>query len=155
FLFKNHIKKAIVFQLLMALLVVPKLIPDLYNQFLVKNDWSQLPDQILSVKFKETPNIYWIQPDGYVNQETLENKLYNSKSDLYNWLRDNRFKVYNGFRSNYPASLVSNASIFAMKHHYFGSTPFSSIEMPGARTVINGNNSVIEILKNNGYTNYF
>ncbi|MFV0541274.1 MAG: sulfatase-like hydrolase/transferase [Aestuariibaculum sp.] len=155
FLLKNHLKKVIVFQLLMALLVAPRLIPNLYNQFLTTDNWLHLPDDILSVKFKETPNIYFIQPDGHVNQKTLENELYKSSSDLYEWLKENHFKVYDGFRSNYPSSVVSNASIFAMKQHYFGETFFPAIEMPRVRTVINGSNSVISILKNNGYANYF
>lgn len=155
FLLSNQLKKVLVFQVLMALLVAPKLIPDLYNQYLLKNNWEALPDQITSVKFKEKPNVYLLQPDGYVNRKTLENPLYSSSSNLYEWLETNSFKVYDNFRSNYPASLVSNASMFGMKQHYFGETPFPALEMPRARWVINGNNSVIDIFRNNGYTNYF
>lgn len=152
---KKHLKKAIVFQLLMALLVVPKILPDIYNQFFATYNWTNLPDNILSVQLKEKPNIYFIQPDGYVSENTLRNQLYNSSSDLYDWLENNQFEVYDNFRSNYPSSLVSNASVFTMKHHYFGEVFSPSSEMPRARAIINGNNSVIEILKNNGYENYF
>ncbi|MFL1011267.1 sulfatase-like hydrolase/transferase [Flavisericum labens] len=155
FLLKNYLKKVIVFQLLMALLVVPKLVPDLYNHFLTNDNWTNLPDDILSVKLKEKPNIYFIQPDGYVNKKTLENQLYGSTSILYDWLEDNGFKVYDNFRSNYSASLISNSSIFSMKQHYFGDALFPSIEMPRARVIISGKNSVVEILKDNGYINYF
>lgn len=154
FLLKKHLKKVIVFQLIMALMVIPKLIPELYKQFFTTDDWKVLKDSIESVKLQEKPNIYLVQPDGYVNKKTMENGLYRSRSPLYDWLELNEFKVYNDFRSNYPTTLVSNSSMFTMKHHYFGTT-FSSIEMTRARETINGDNSVIEILKNNGYINYF
>ncbi|WP_370476810.1 sulfatase-like hydrolase/transferase [Tamlana flava] len=155
FLLKKHLKKVIVFQFIMALLVAPKLIPDVYNQFFTKDEWKHLPDNIVEAKFKRTPNIYVVQPDGYVSQKTLENGLYKSRSGLYGWLEENNFKVYHDFRSNYPSTLVANASFFSMKHHYFGETLFPSLEMPRAREIINGNNSVIKILQNNGYKSYF
>ena len=155
FLLKKHLKKAIVFQLLMAFLVVPKLILVLYSHFLTKDNWKNLPDNIGNVKLIEKPNIYFIQPDGYVSKKTLENKVYQSSSDLYNWLENKDFHVYHDFRSNYSSTLVSNASLFTMKHHYFGETLLPAMEMPRARSILNGDNSVIDILHNNGYQSYF
>lgn len=118
-------------------------------------DWAHLPDSIVEAKFKETPNIYMIQPDGYVARNMMEGELYNFQNPFYNWLENNDFKVYDRFRSNYPASLTSNSSLFAMKQHRFGDMLFPTIEMPNARDFIAGNSNAVDILKNNGYTNFF
>lgn len=85
----------------------------------------------------------------------MESELYNFNNSFYDWLEDNGFKIYPNFRSNYPASLTSNSSMFAMKQHRFGKVLFPSIDMPNARDLIAGNNSAIEILKRNGYSNFF
>jgi hypothetical protein len=117
--------------------------------------WLQQPDAIENVKLQSQPNIYLIQPDGYVAKEVLEKAPYNFKSDLYDWLSANDFKVYDGFRSNYPASLTSNASLFGMKQHKFASMLLPEIEMANAREVITTSNPVISIFKSNNYRTYF
>lgn len=120
-----------------------------------KMEWAQLPDSIGEVKFNERPNIYMIQPDGYVGRNMMKSSLYNFESPLYGWLEDNGFKVYDGFHSNYPASLTSNSSLFSMKQHHFGNMLFPTIEMPNARDFISGKSNASQILKRNGYSNFF
>ncbi len=120
-----------------------------------KNTWIQPSDSIEEVVFKTKPNIYMIQPDGYVSRETMEDALYNYENSFYDWLSKEDFKIYKDFRSNYPASLNSNASLFSMQHHYFGSTLMPDFEMPYARECISGDNPVIRIFKNNGYHTSF
>ncbi|WP_417874049.1 sulfatase-like hydrolase/transferase [Xanthomarina gelatinilytica] len=117
--------------------------------------WAMLPDSIEKATFKTTPNIYMIQPDGYVGKDMMESELYNFNNPFYGWLENNGFKVYNDFRSNYPASLTSNSSMFSMKQHRFGEVLFPSIDMPNARDIIAGNNAAITTLRNNGYKNFF
>uniref|UniRef100_UPI00404A2D95 hypothetical protein n=1 Tax=Gelidibacter sp. TaxID=2018083 RepID=UPI00404A2D95 len=117
--------------------------------------WTVTPDKIENTLFINKPNIYIIQPDGYVAQNVLENEPYNYSSDLYDWLNQSSFKIYHDFRSNYPASLTSNASMFAMKQHYFNDAIFPTFELPNARGIITGNNSAIATLKHNDYKTYF
>ena len=118
-------------------------------------EWTELPDNIRQAKFKKTPNIYMIQPDGYVAEEMMAGNLYHFDNPLYGWLKEEGFKVYDNFRSNYPASLTSNSSMLSMRQHRFGKALFPSIEMPHAREVLAGNNNVIKIFKNNGYATFF
>jgi len=117
--------------------------------------WTELAVDIKDVKFKETPSIYVIQPDGYVNRSTMEDSLYKHQTDFFDWLDARDFTQYNAFRSNYAASIPSNASMFSMQHHYYGETFFSELEMPMGREVISGQNTVNHILQNNGYKTYF
>lgn len=150
----SHYKKLLVLVLLMSIIPTVNCAIKLIEQQQSQN-WANLPDSIEEAKFKETPNIYMIQPDGYAGKDVMEGKLYHFNNPFYSWLKDDGFKIYNNFRSNYPASLTSNSSMFAMKQHHFGKTLFPSIEMPLARDFISGNNSAIQILKKNGYSNFF
>jgi hypothetical protein len=112
------------------------------------NEWRKLPDDIESVVFKERPNIYYIQPDGYASPPNLESPLYNfDNSEFNSFLKASGFKTYNSFRSNYYSTLLSNSSMFAMKHHY---TP-GYMDPYGAREVIISDNPVLRILKHNKY----
>ena len=151
--YKNHFK-IILLILLMTIIPVLKNAVHLYEHY-KGSDWLQFPTDMKEVKFVNLPNVYIIQPDGYASKAMMESELYNYKSDLYAWLEHNDFKVYNNFRSNYPASLASNASTFAMKHHYFGQSFFNTLEVPNARDVIVGDNPVIDTFKKNGYSTYF
>lgn len=148
-----HLKK------FLLVLIVVSIMPLIKNSINIYEDitataWTAQPDRILDVTFKKTPNIYMIQPDGYISRPSMEKAPYSYKNIMYSWLESNNFKVYDGFRSNYPASLASNASMFAMKHHYFDNSLFPSIEMPNAREVI-VNNDVVKVLKNNNYKTFF
>ena len=152
-LFKHH-KKLIVLLLFMSIMPIVKCIIHIYEHS-ASLSWTTLPDDINSIVLKHTPNIYIIQPDGYVSQSILESEPYNHKSDLYNWLKGNEFKVYDDFRSNYPASLASNASMFSMKQHRFEGMFNPTLELPNARSVINGENPVLEILQAHNYHTSF
>jgi len=149
----DHYKKIIVIMAIMALLPLFKCIIHI-SEDIRPSYWTKPTDDIMNVVFRQKPNVYMIQPDGYVSREVLEQLPYNYKTDFYDWLSNNDFKVYKNFRSNYPASLTSNASMFAMKHHYFDDIMFPAIEMPNARETIM-NNNVVSIFKNNGYDTFY
>ena len=103
----------------------------------------------MQTKFNKFPNIYIIQPDGYVNFSELAKDPYNFDNEKFeSYLEDKNFKLYKNFRSNYTSTILSNGSMFGMKHHYKGEYLF------GAREVIAGNNPVIETLKNNEYETF-
>lgn len=150
----SHFKKLLVIILLMSILPTINCIIKIVEHE-QKMEWAELPDAIENAKFKKTPNIYLIQPDGYVGKDMMENDLYHFNNPLYGWLENNDFKVYDNFRSNYPASLTSNSSMFAMKQHRFGKVLFPSIDMPNSRDIIAGDNAAIATLRNNGYNNFF
>ena len=117
--------------------------------------WMKQSDSIESIKFKKKPNIYFIEPDGYTGEEIMLSLPYNYKNAMYTWLENNSFTVYKNTRSNYPITLVSNASMFSMKHHYFGNNLFGEYEVENSRRIIVGNNPVISIFKNNNYKTFF
>ena len=151
-LFVKHLKKIIIFQFLLAIIVATKLIPDLYRHFTYSSDWMIQPDNIEQTVFKKKPNVYIIQPDGYANFSELKDDNYNfDNSDFENFLRANAFNLYYNFRSNYNSTLSSNSSMFAMKHHYFNNPKPGINELYNSRDIIVGDNPVISIFENNGY----
>lgn len=117
--------------------------------------WVEVAADIKDIQFKSTPNIYVIQPDGYVNQTMLSGPLYQHQTDFFSFLDSKNFTLYDHFRSNYPASIPSNASMFSMQHHYYGDTFFSDLEMPMGREVVSGQNTTNYVLQKNGYKTYF
>ena len=154
-LFYKHLKKVIVFQFLLALIVFAKLIPDFYKHFTYSNQWMEQPDAIEEVLFVKKPNIYIIQPDGYPNFYELKRGYYNfDNSEFEAFLTKNSFKLYQNFRSNYVSTLSSNSSMFAMKHHYYNNIKSDVKELYNTRQIITGNNPVISILKKNNYKTF-
>jgi hypothetical protein len=154
--FHNQYKKVLI--LLMLLGVFPAI--TVLSNFISKqvNDtkaWMQQNDHITEVKFVKKPNIYFIEPDGYTGKKAMNEPPYSYHDTLYDYLSSKSFTVYNNTISNYPASLASNASMFAMKHHYLSKILPSSSEMRDARNIISGNNPVVDIFKKNNYKTFF
>jgi len=120
----KHIKKIIVLQFILALLSLVTFIPKLY--FVVKhdnNDWLENSEILLNTKLKLKPNIFVIQPDGYINKSQINKPPYNfDNSEFEHFLDKNYFVNYPDYRSNYYSTLTSNSSMFAMKHHYYSNT---------------------------------
>ncbi len=154
FLFRKHFKKIIAFQFILAVIGIFTLTPVIIKQLNYSKEWMKQPDGIETAVFKKKPNIYFIQPDGYVNFSEMKKGNYNiERSAFETFLTENNFKNYPNFRSNYGATLPTNSSLFMMKHHYYnnGSDFTETID---ARNVIVSDNSVLRILKNNGYRTF-
>jgi len=152
--FHDRFRKLAILILIMAVLPFFNCFLKIYE--LNKNmPWVELSADIKDIHLKNNPNIYMIQPDGYVDESMMKGPLYRHQTDFYDWLTANEFKLYDNFRSNYPASLPSNASMFSMQHHYYGEAFFSDLEMPKGREMISGQNTTNYILQNNGYKTYF
>ncbi|QHI36361.1 hypothetical protein IMCC3317_17230 [Kordia antarctica] len=148
-LLRKHYKKIVVLQFIMAIVAFLGLTPILSRALFDSDEWQKQPDAIVQTKFNKFPNIYIIQPDGYVNFSELEKDPYNFENgEFESYLEAKEFKLYKDFRSNYTSTILSNSSMFGMKHHYNGEQLF------GAREVIAGNNPVIETLKNNDYQTF-
>lgn len=146
---RKQYKKIVVIQFIMAFVAFITLLPTLFRAISSSNIWQEQPDAIVETKFKQFPNIYIIQPDGYVNFRELAKNPYNfENSEFESFLETSGFKLYTNYRSNYTSTILSNSSMFAMKHHYHGEQLF------GAREVIAGNNPVIETLKKNEYQTF-
>ncbi len=150
----SHYKKLIVLIIVMSLIPFGKCLIHGYEHINAVS-WIASSESLSEVKFKHKPNIYLIQPDGYVPQKTMEASPYLHQSDLYSWLADNDFELYEDVRSNYAASLASNASMFGMKQHRYANMIRPTFELPQARRVISGSNPVIDVLKRNNYHTSF
>jgi len=147
-----HIKKLIVFQFFMAFVALFWVAPKLYNEITTSTDWMMQADAIEAVEFTKNPNVYIIQPDGYANFSELKRGHYGFNNKAFeNILTENNFIFYNDFRSNYFSTITSNASMFAMKHHFYNNAKHQNIEPSNLRYIIAGNNPVVSIFKNNGY----
>ncbi|MEM6718748.1 MAG: hypothetical protein AAF611_05525 [Bacteroidota bacterium] len=148
-LLRKQYKKIIVLQFIMAVVAFLTMIPTLYRALFDSDEWRAYPEEVVQTKFTQFPNIYVIQPDGYANFRELAKAPYNFQNAAFeSYLQNSGFKLYDGFRSNYTSTVLSNGSMFAMKHHYKGEQLF------GAREVIVGDNPVIETLKNNDYKTF-
>lgn len=153
FLFK-YLKKIIIIQLLLAIMSFFTIIPKGWFAIHQNNDdWALISDVMLQTNLNLTPNIFVIQPDGYINFVDFEMSLYNyDNSEFEGWLHEHDFITYDNFRSNYYSTLTSNSSMFAMKHHFYGNTRKSTLKTYNANNVIVGHdNNVLKILKNNQY----
>ncbi|RDK83246.1 sulfatase-like hydrolase/transferase [Marinirhabdus gelatinilytica] len=152
---RKFFKKVVVLQLVLALIGLFWLFPTIHNQWTYSNEWTQQPDDIEEVVFKKRPNVYYIQPDGYVNISEMGKGAYQiDNSDYWDFLEDNGFTVYPNIRSNYTSTLVSNSSTFTMKHHYYNNG-FNFSEIANARNVIISDNPVLNAFKKNGYKTHF
>jgi len=155
YLLHKHLKKIIALQLILAIIAGFSLTQHIVKQLTYDTSWMQQPDEIASATFKKKPNIYYIQPDGYVNFSTLRKAPYNYDNTKFeNFVAANSFVHYPNFRSNYAATLSSNSSTFMMKHHYYnGEKSFN--EALNARDIIMSKNTVLDVFKGNGYNTTF
>ncbi|WP_299118709.1 sulfatase-like hydrolase/transferase [uncultured Winogradskyella sp.] len=149
----KHIKKLMVFQLFLAFIAFFLMTPKLYSSIFQSVEWMQQPDDIENVVFKMTPNIYLIQPDGYANFSELKKGHYKiDNSEFENYLSAKGFNLYNDYRSNYFSTISSNSSLFSMQHHYYNYMDQKRVESYKSRSIIAGNNPVIDIFKKNNYS---
>ncbi len=152
---KNLLAKILVMQFILLFTTIFSFASITYKYLTYNDAWMQQPDAIEQVVFHKTPNVYVIQPDGYVNFSELGKGHYNIDNEKFEtFLEGHNFKVYPDFRSNYEATLTSNLSMFVMKHHYYeGSTGVN--EIINSRKIIISENPVLKAFNNNGYKTYF
>ncbi len=139
--------------LLLSIMIIPAALQlgNYYYQSIYNvQEWSQ-PQSFEKLNFTKKPNIYLIQPDGYVGKPTMTGPLYNNKNhEFYDTLEALNFKFNHYYRSNYPSTLSSNSTLFNTQHHYFNHGKAKN-ELYNARDKIMGTNSVLRTFKNNGY----
>lgn len=155
YLLRRFSVKIIMLELILSVIALVALVPKLYEFASQTHNWMDQPDAIEEATFTKTPNIYVIQPDGYVNPSQLERGYYEmDTSEMNAFLTTHNFEIYENFRSNYDATLSSNSSLFAMKHHYYQGDA-ANFELYNAREHIVSSNPVLSVLKNNNYTTHF
>ena len=153
--FHTYLKKIIQVQFLLVLVSLFWLFSTIKTQLTYSSDWMLQPDDIEKVQFKKRPNIYYIQPDGYVNfSEMVKGYYQHDNSAFKNYLESNGFKNYDDIRSNYTSTLVSNSATFSMMHHYYNNG-FNFTEIANARETIISKNAVLDIFKNNDYKTHY
>lgn len=146
----KHFKKLIVIKGLLAIMGIITLIPRVTEAITYDDSWGDISSEIREATFVKKPNIYFIQPDGYVNFSELYKGHYKSKDSTFQkYLTQNDFTLYPNFRSNYASTLTSNSATFMMKHHYYNGN--LTLENYNARNVIVSKNTVLDILKRNNY----
>ncbi len=155
FYLNKHIKRIVVMQFILAFIGIFSLTKTIIKQYGYSFDWMKQPDAIAQVAFKKKPNVYYIQPDGYVSLSELKKGFYEVENiDFSNFLVENNFTYYDGFRSNYAFTLSSNSSSLMMKHHYYNNINSYS-EVLNDRDIIISKNTVLDVFKNNNYKTYF
>ena len=152
FRFKVYYKLFIILLFFISVFNIPGIANAIVVSMQADDKWTKSPDDIEQAVFKKRPNIYYIQPDGYTSPANLKNELYNfNNRDFETFLKQNNFTVYENQHSNYFSTLLSNSSMFAMKHHYIA----DDIEKYKAREIIVGDNAVLRTLKHNNYKTFF
>ncbi|WP_124979602.1 hypothetical protein [Nonlabens xiamenensis] len=145
----RHYKKLVLLLGFMLLVGIGQLALQIFT-----NSWQAWHPQTQAFEkwtFQSRPNIYVIQPDGYVGPNTLSNPPYAyDNGEFMTFLDEKDFAIQENYRSNYPSTLSSNACLFTAQHHYFQGK-HSQNELPSARDVIMGANPVLRTLKNNQY----
>lgn len=152
FKLKRYYKLFILLLFFLSLFNLPPVIQVGYMAATANNSWKQQPDDIANIVFKQRPNIYYIQPDGYTGFNNLKDANHNFDNSVFeDFLKLKGFVLYRDFRSNYYSTLLSNSSMFSMKHHYVP----EDVEAYAARSIIMGTNPVLQIFKNNNYKTHF
>jgi hypothetical protein len=149
---KKYYKTLIVLIFIISVFNMKPIVGAAYKYMTCNDEWKKQPDDIESVKFKQHPNIYYIQPDGYTSFSNLRNNsLYHFDNSGYEkFLKEYGFVLYDDYRSNYSSTLLSNSATFNMKHHYIQ----KDVDFYGAGSAIM-DNAVLRIFKKNGYKTSF
>ncbi len=155
YFFYKFLRKFIALQLILAVLGIFWFVPVMYKYLIYTDKWMQQPDSITEAIFIKRPNIYLIEPDGYLNLSEFKQGYYNKDSGGFKeYLESKNFTHYDNFRSNYNATLPSNTSIFAMRHHY-NNIGFNESEVLNGRKIIITDNPVLQIFRNNNYKTHY
>jgi hypothetical protein len=150
FFVARHYKKVVLFLVFMTVIAGLQLAYFYTTQILPQPHWVK-PQGFEQVTFTKKPNIYLIQPDGYVGKKALEKAPYGLNNQrFYTDLNHLGFRFQDDYRSNYSSTLTSNSALFTGQHHYLNGGHHPG-EMYNARNIIAGSNPVIRTLKNNGY----
>lgn len=150
FFASKHYKKLVLLVSLMTIFGCIYFCSFYVERVMFNQDWTT-PQKFENLTFKKKPNIYLIQPDGFVAMKTAANSRYKWKNlNYYNQLESIGFKINYDYRSNYTSTLTSNSTLFTGQHHFYDKGKMNG-ELLNARDIIMGENNVLRTLKKNGY----
>jgi len=96
----RFLTKIIILQFLLAIMSLFTIVPRLFFVLSYDDGWTKVSENIDAITFKQRPNIYLIQPDGYANFSDLRKPPYNHfDTGFENLLTENDFVNYENFRS--------------------------------------------------------
>jgi hypothetical protein len=150
FFMAKHYKKIVLLLSIMCLVASGQLLFFISSYVLSSEDWVQ-PMAFESSVFQKKPNVYLLQPDGYVGEQAANNAIYQlNNHSFYDTMKAQGFQFNADFRSNYPTTLASNSTLFTAQHHYLHYGEMNN-ELMNARDIILGDNPVLNTFVNNGY----
>jgi hypothetical protein len=150
FFVARHYKKIVLLLTIMCAVALCQLVFFISTALTSSKDWIQ-PMDFESQVFQKKPNIYLIQPDGFVGEKAANNDIYQLNSEVfYKTMQELGFEFNPSFRSNYSTTLSSNSTLFTAQHHYLHYGEMNN-ELLQARDLILGDNPVLQTFKNNGY----
>lgn len=153
FLWK-HFKKILLVQGILGAIGLITFLPKIFQAITYDDSWKEISIELQEIPFEKTPNVYFIQPDGYVNFSELSKGYYGQQeNELKDYLLKNDFTLYPDVRSNYASTLTSNSATFMGKHHYYDKG--TSLETYNARNTIITKNWALDIFKQNNYASHF
>ena len=109
-------------------------------------------DTIKNIKFKKSPNIYFLISDMFADNEYLRKLYPKFNNELINFLQIKNFKVKENNLSNYPSTTLSVMSILNgsyLEEEFFFKNQKS---LPEFSSVLKSYNKIDKIFKNNDYT---
>jgi hypothetical protein len=150
FFLARHYKKIVVLIGLMTVIGLYQFAHFYIERVIYRDQW-QAPQEFEEFTFVQKPNIYLIQPDGFVGKTAAASSLYDiDLTNFYRNLEYNDFTINHDYRSNYPSTLTSNTALFTGQHHFFEYGNMEN-ELFNARDIIVGDNPVLSTFQNNGY----
>lgn len=105
-----------------------------------------------SIRFKTTPNIYFVVLESYHGSARLRDYYGFDNSSFTDGLAGLGYSVYSNVFANYYVTVQSLHATFSMRHHY-NLQESGNMDSRGFRSLFSGGeyNPVLSILKNNGY----
>ncbi|AZQ42743.1 alkaline phosphatase family protein [Nonlabens ponticola] len=150
FFIAQHYKKLVLLIAFMTVVAFYQFGHFYIERVVSREDWVTT-QEFESYKFTKKPNVYLIQPDGFIGKQAATGPIYDlDLSAFYNELEQRGFNINHDYHSSYHSTLTSNSALFTGQHHYFEQGNMNN-ELYGAREIIVEENPVLKTFKSNGY----
>ncbi len=116
-------------------------------------NWNTVDrERVERLVFARKPNVYLIHLESYQSQEAMRELYGFDNAEFLGEIERIGFSVFPSHFANYPWTLVSMSSMFAMRHHY-QLIAMGNDDALVARRLVGGKeyNPVLRAFRNNGY----
>ncbi len=109
-------------------------------------------ERVERLAFARKPNVYLIHLESYQSQEAMRELYGFDNAEFLGEIERIGFTIVPNYFANYPWTLLSMSSMFAMRHHYL-LIAMGNDDAIGARRLIGGKdyNATLQAFRNNGY----